>query len=175
MIDNDVSVLPIPSTNGSYGVDSDGSVWRLRPWHGRSVPYTLKARKSNGYLFVTLSINNCTKRIGVHRLVAEVFYGPRPGRLDVCHLNHDRSDNKPENLCYGTRSENCKQSAKDGRYGHWRKGVKPGNTKLSESQYLEILQRWALGAYQVDIAAEYGVTQGMVSRIVRTHPTWLHK
>jgi len=175
MIDIDVSVLPLPSTNGSYGVDSDGSVWRLRPWHGRSVPYKLKPRRRNGYQFVNLSIENRTKVIGVHRLIAEAFHGPRPDKHDVCHLNHDRSDNRPENLCYGTRSENCKQSAEDGRYGHWRKGVKPGNTKLSESQYLEILQRWALGAYQVDIAAEYGVTQGMVSLIVRTHPTWLHK
>ena len=157
---------PIPSTGGAYAADVDGAIWRVS---GYNTPRPRKLRPSahrNGYLSVSVSVDNKAKRALVHRLVAEAFHGPAPDRHDVCHLNHDRTDNRPENLKYGTRSENCKMSSSN--YGHWRKGVKPASTKLEEHQNLEIVARYAAGACQQDIADEYGVTQGLVSRIIRT-------
>ena len=38
--------------------------------------------------------------------------------------------------------------------------LKPASTKLKEHQNLEIVVRYAAGAYQQDIAEEYGITQG---------------
>ena len=152
-------IKPIPSTGGVYAADANGNIWRdghkLKPWAQR-----------NGYLNVSVSLNGKKVIKRVHRLVAEAFHGDAPDGLDVCHLNHSRIDNRPENLKYGTRSENCKMSSAN--YGHWCKGVKPANTKLEEHQNLEIVARYAAGAYQHDIAKEYGVTQGLVSKIIRT-------
>lgn len=157
---------PIPSTGGVYAADANGDIWRIS---GYRTPKPRKLQpfpQRNGYLNVSVSIDNKQKRMRVHRLVAEAFLGPGPKGHDVCHLNHDRTDNRPENLKYGTRSENCKMSSAN--YGHWRKGVKPATTKLKEHQNLEIVARYAAGAYQQDIAKEYGVTQGLVSKIIRT-------
>ena len=155
----------IPGYEGVYSVDRIGNVWRVGGW-GTSEPRKLKnILNNNGYHSVMLSKNNKQKRMQVHRLVAMAFIGPPPEKADVCHLNHVRTDNRLENLCYGTRSENCKMSSH--RYGLWRKGVKPASAKLKEHQYQEILNRYGMGAFQVDIASEYGVTQGMISRIIR--------
>lgn len=50
------------------------------------------------------------KRLGktfkVHRLVCEAFNGPSlPGQVCM-HLNEDASDNRPENLAWGTQKQN---------------------------------------------------------------------
>lgn len=42
----------------------------------------------------------------VHRLVARTFLGPRPPGLETRHLDGDGSNNRIENLAYGTHSEN---------------------------------------------------------------------
>lgn len=43
----------------------------------------------------------------VHRLVCEAFHGPRPSpKHVVIHLNEDATDNRAENLKWGTQKEN---------------------------------------------------------------------
>ena len=156
----------IASTGGLYAADPHGNVWRVR---GYRTPRPRKLKPcpgTGGYLYVSISVNNKAKRIGMHRLVAEAFHGAPPPKHDACHLNHDRTDNRPENLEWGPRKYNCQMSR--AAYGSWRKGVKPATTKLKEHEYIEIVARYAAGACQTDIAAEYGVTQGLVSRIIRT-------
>lgn len=58
--------------------------------------------------------NGCTKvsmyrdkkryNVKVHRVIAESFLGEHPG-MDVRHKDEDRSNNRPENLEWCTRSE----------------------------------------------------------------------
>jgi hypothetical protein len=44
----------------------------------------------------------------VHHLVAEAFHGPRPNYLAVArHLNDVKTDNRLENVAWGTRKENA--------------------------------------------------------------------
>jgi HNH endonuclease len=47
------------------------------------------------------------KNYKVHRLICEAFHGPPTfdGAI-VLHLNEDSSDNRPENLRWGTQKEN---------------------------------------------------------------------
>ena len=46
------------------------------------------------------------KTMKVHRLVCEAFNGP-PKEKQVCmHLNEDATDNRPENLAWGTQKQN---------------------------------------------------------------------
>lgn len=45
--------------------------------------------------------------IKVHRAVCEAFHGPKPfEKAVVIHLNEDATDNRPENLKWGTQKEN---------------------------------------------------------------------
>lgn len=43
----------------------------------------------------------------VHRLVCEAFHGPAPNpKMVVIHLDEDATNNRPENLRWGTQKEN---------------------------------------------------------------------
>jgi len=45
--------------------------------------------------------------IKVHRVVCEAFHGPAPfPKSVVIHLNEDATDNRAENLKWGTQKEN---------------------------------------------------------------------
>ena len=66
----------------------------------------------DGYLIVGLSKRSCSKRLRVHRLVAEAFL-PNPDNLtQIHHLNHDRKDNRIQNLMWVSKAGH--------RDEHWR-------------------------------------------------------
>lgn len=90
---------------------------------------TLKGRvlrlhpiQPDGRLAIRPSFPGCGPRTKlVHALVAEAFYGSRPTGQHVRHLNGDKLDNSAENLCYGTESENRRDSVKHGTHVQARK------------------------------------------------------
>ena len=55
----------------------------------------------------------------VHQLVMLAFVGPPPAGMEVRHLNGIASDNRLENLTYGTRTENILDVFYQGK--RWRK------------------------------------------------------
>lgn len=62
----------------------------------------------NGYLHVELRIVGYGRRLfSVHRLVCEAFNGRPPPGAHCRHLNDDQSDNRPENLRWGTPAQNA--------------------------------------------------------------------
>lgn len=113
--------LPIPSAPG-YAATAGGEIVSLARTVTRSngSPYHLRERiltglLSSGYYYATLHIDENQVRRSVHSLVAEAFHGPRPEDLVVRHLNGDPLDNRPENLRYGTPSENQYDRVNHGR------------------------------------------------------------
>lgn len=47
------------------------------------------------------------KNYKVHRLICEAFHGPAPDDKPNClHLDEDSSNNRPENLAWGSQKEN---------------------------------------------------------------------
>ena len=104
--------LPIPAELGPYEVSDMGNVRRggeLRR------PYPT-GRAGNKYMVVDLWCNNQKRRRKVHRLVCEAFIGPRPAGLVTRHLNGDFTDNRLENLAYGTYSENILDAVAHGTH-----------------------------------------------------------
>ena len=91
----------IPGYEGQYQISTFGNVRSFR----RSVaPKLLKpGRMPQGHLSVALGRNNSQC---VHKLVLLAFVGPAPYKHDCRHLNGNPSDNRLENLRWGTRSEN---------------------------------------------------------------------
>jgi hypothetical protein len=54
-----------------------------------------------------LRVARLRKTFKVHQLVCEAFHGPKPfPEAIVLHLDEDPSNNRPENLRWGTRKEN---------------------------------------------------------------------
>lgn len=71
----------------------------------------------NGYWSVCLHDPEGRRRIvKVHRLVCEAFHGSPPGpRSEVNHRDCDKSNNRPGNLEWVTRSENLRHAYASGR------------------------------------------------------------
>lgn len=101
--------VPIPGFEGLYEVSNYGRVKSLRK--GKVLKaYTHPKTK---HLLVDLSSDKRYKK-KVHRLVAQAFLGPCPELHEVCHRDGVPSNNVPENLYYGTRSQNVLDQVKHG-------------------------------------------------------------
>lgn len=97
---------PIPGHDG-YEASSLGRVRSprrvLKPWGSNNKIGHLKVGLDGG------------KRMWVHRAVLLAFVGPCPPGLEVRHLNGEPTDNRVENLRYGTHAENMQDMAAHGR------------------------------------------------------------
>lgn len=82
----------------------------------------------DGYLHVPLR----GQRRAVHTLVAAAFLGPRPEDMQVRHLDGDPSNNRPENLAYGTGSDNCLDMVRHGTHHETRRTECPRGHPLVE-------------------------------------------
>ncbi len=98
---------------GKYWVSSHGYIW------SELTQRLFKLVKDrNGYVATKFSTGEKyynkdrrgrrtrSKHHFVHRLVMAAFVGPCPEGQEVMHNNHIRSDNRLENLRYGTHVEN---------------------------------------------------------------------
>jgi hypothetical protein len=92
------------------------SLGRIRSYKsGR--PVILKGWLSGtGYHYVTIR-DGVGRHRATHSLVCEAFHGPKPfPKAEVRHLDGTRTNNDPENLCWGTASENRYDSVRHGTH-----------------------------------------------------------
>lgn len=108
----------------------------------------------------------------VHRLVAAAFMGEPTGLNDeVRHLDGDPSNNKADNLAYGSAKEN---SADKVLHGTTNRGSAHGMSKLTEQDVIALRVTYAAGqASQEKLAAKYGVSRETIGQIVRGE-SWGH-
>ena len=80
----------------------------LRTDQGREVART---DNGNGYLIVGLRINGKRRNYYVHRLVAYAFCEVVPGKNVVNHKDHNKRNNRFDNLEFVSQKENIEYSA----------------------------------------------------------------
>lgn len=104
---------PIKGYEGFYEISSLGRVKSLlRKMKSKNNSYAilkeriLKQDNVKGYLRVTLSLNNKTKRITTHRLVAKSFIENKTKKTCVNHIDGDKKNNTLSNLEWVSYSEN---------------------------------------------------------------------
>ena len=145
---------------------------RIRSWATnnprarRSAPRVLQPLDGR-YLRVKLA----GKKYSVHRLVLLTFRGlPEPGE-EGSHGNGNRHDNRLGNLAWETKKRNNQRKREHGTQCC---GATTGTSKLTETQVLEIRQRYAVGGVlQRELGVRYGVDQRTISTIV-TGVAWQH-
>lgn len=91
----------------------------------------------------------------VHQLVMKTFVGEPPEGMEVLHKNGDPTDNRLENLGYGTRTENILDVYKHGKV--WR--------KLSVDDVEAIRFGLCCGISGKELSAMFEVSQSAISKI----------
>lgn len=135
-----------------YVVDKHGRIFGLvrkrylRPW-----------RNTIGHLRVDIRDHNGKQRKPyVHDLVLAALNGPKPNGVIVRHLNDDPTDNRLENLEYGTPSENTADAIGNGR----------NRSKFSETQLAHIFQLREGGCSVEDIMELYPCSMRTMTKIL---------
>jgi len=149
---------------------------------GRIIKFLGLRKNSGGYCRIGLNKNRkCIDKF-IHRIVLETFIGPPPiGKNDVRHLDGNPSNNRIDNLCWGTRSENVKDSQIHGTYktpyikNHKNNtGSKHGMSKLVEKNIVEIRLMYKNGKTIREIRNIFNfVGYHTLYRIV-TNKSWKH-
>lgn len=101
-----------------------------------------------------------------HRISFELFTGPIPEGLCVCHKCDNPKCVNPDHLFLGTSKENTADRDRKGR-GAGPRGEVNGQSKLTESSVAEIRKLFSeCGFTRTKLSLVFGVSRSLVSRIV---------
>jgi hypothetical protein len=132
--------------------------------------FVLRTRaQRRGYLEIKLSKDGKAKTKLVHRLVASAFLGVNNDK----HVNHrdgDKTNNRPDNLEFVSEAENKKHAAALGLMQHSENRY---NAKLKNVDVIKIRELALSGVSHAQLAARFGVSQPIVTRIVN-RKIWRH-
>lgn len=159
----------IPGYEGRYQASTFGRIRSLdqivfgRNWytgkpfqrkiHGR----ILKPGRSNKDGHLSVVLGHGAAGSPVHQLIMRTFIGPPPIGKEVLHNNGDPSDNRLENLRYGTRTENILDVYRQGKV--WR--------KLSPEDVQQIRFGLYCGLSESELAQMYKISIWEISCIKR--------
>jgi hypothetical protein len=117
-----------------------------------------------GYRCVSLHNGGKTRTKTVHRLVLAAFIGPCPDGCETMHLDGIKTNNKLDNLRYGSHTCNLAFTLDHGTAPH---GENASSAKFTNAQVKEIRRAWAMGGVTKSaLAREYGVDRATIRGIV---------
>lgn len=101
-----------------------------------------------------------------HRLIAAAFFGE--SKLEVNHINGDKSDNRISNLEYVTRSQNIRHSIDVLGNRHSRSGFDSGASKISKEDHIRIVNWYKKKIVgPKDLATFFNVNQETIMNHIR--------
>lgn len=159
--------------NQKYMISEEGKIWS--PFQGGKFLNPSKTQK--GYYRIVLQTSEGRKTFQVHRLVLETFY-PIDGcdKLEVNHIDGDKSNNNLNNLEWCSGSFNVRHSIETGLKTPAR-GEQIASNKLTEKQVLEICELLKNSNLSLkEIGDKYGVSKYCIFDIKRKKSwKWLTK
>ena len=157
--------------NDDYMAGSDGQIYSRTRYKGFGRKelvdwYPLKGHVTpKGYQTISMSHENVKVTRSVHRLICIAFHGEPPTpTAEVRHLDGDSGNNRPNNLHWGTATENWQDKRLHGRATV---GEKHPAAKFTDAEREHI--RWAISnglCSQRHAARALGVAQSSIQGIV---------
>jgi hypothetical protein len=167
---------PVPGWEGYYDVSDHGRVRshyhkgkpRVRPWIKKPVV------QRRGYHQIAFVSGERYERTTIHRLVLKAFIGPCPDHMEGCHLDGNPSNNRLDNLKWGTKAENM---AHRDDHGRTVKGEKQWEALFTEAEVKDMRARYASGEKLSklvnSLVAEKGCDPSTVRKII-ARQLWKH-
>lgn len=149
-----------------YMVSSEGRVLSKK----KGMLRELRAAIHNSYPRVSLCRPGEIREFNVHALVAAAFLEKPDGSQVVRHLDGDPTNNRVENLAYGTYLEN---EADKARHGRRLVGSKVYGSKLTEETVKQIREEFSRGAPSRKLAKKFGLNVSTAHRVIHGH-MWTH-
>lgn len=103
---------------------------------------------------------------GAHRAAYQIYVGPIPEGMDVCHTCDIPHCVNPAHLFVGTRADNVRDMLAKGR-GRKARGERSGNAKYTSEQIAEIRRRHEAGETIVSLAREFHAGRNYFGRVIR--------
>jgi hypothetical protein len=146
--------------NQGYRVNDDGSVISST---GRKRKLTIRP---SGYAYFYISLKRKTHCIGVHRLIAFQKYGHAmfENGIEVRHLDGNPSNNTPDNIAIGTKSQNAMDKPRQTRV---RMALMASHKRFPPERWVPIERDIKLGATYLEIHKKYGIDRSTLSRRYR--------
>lgn len=160
-----------------YRVGDDGSVWSCKrkesgkgsgrgTWILTDVWKQLASHLDrDGYLKFLLSHQNEVAQFSGHVLVLTAFRGPKAAGQVARHLDGNAANNRIENLCWGTASDNSQDMLRH-RTNRDNSGERNGCAKLRLPEVIEIRRR-AASETNRSLALAFGVSPAQITRIIK--------
>ncbi len=153
----------------NYRIDSTGNIWSIRTKRCKLMnPYTFKF----GYKMVCLHRDGKFFNFLVHRLVAKSFIPNPENKPFVCHKNDNPSDNRVNNLFWGTQKDNMDDMISKGRKVIV-KGVDAPTAKLTDERIIFIRGYPTYWGAQKELATMFNVSASTISEILAGNK-WKH-
>lgn len=160
----------IQSTHGKYYAGSDGHIYcysNSNVCRRRPCPFRVSEHiASTGYPFIGITLDGRKRSQLVHSWICEAFNGPKPDpKYVVRHLDGVKTNNTPDNLRWGSYSEN---EADKRRHGTVANGERQGSAILTKEAVTIIRAAIPCGLWNtVDAAKVFGVSPGHIAAIAR--------
>lgn len=129
--------IDLKGYEGFYLINNKGEIKR-NPQNLKGVnnkyknDYLLKPKDNGkGYLRVKLTIKNKSKRVMIHRLIADSFIPNPQNYKTVHHIDNNKKNNSIDNLMWCTQSYNCKIEYDLGRRKITEKQIESAKRNLS--------------------------------------------
>jgi hypothetical protein len=149
----------------TFGGVFESFVSRIAPSESGCWEWT-GGRSKKGYGAIKQrAFNGMPHQAKSHRLSYELFNGPIPEGMFVCHKCDNPGCVNPDHLFAGSAADNVHDCAAKGRRVDMLK-VKSG-AKLTRGDVESILSKMLAGSCDSDLANEYGMTQASIFKIRR--------
>lgn len=113
------------------------------------------------------------RKMSAHRFSWELHNGPVPDGKHVLHRCDVTLCVRLDHLFLGDHQANMDDMKRKGRDNRSHPGTAQAAAKIDDDRVRRIREAHSAGARQVDIAAEHGIAQTTVSRIIR-RKAWAH-
>ncbi|MFP7224882.1 NUMOD4 domain-containing protein [Priestia filamentosa] len=172
---------PVKGYEGMYEVSNKGNVKSVPREYINKVGArrTVKGqmlrffKTKEGYVRISLGINQKQKNYLVHRLVAETFLDNPDGKNEVNHKDANKENNAVDNLEWCTRVDNIRHSFANNLVFR-DKGTERYNSKLDENKVREMRRLFETGNYRIsEVARMFSVNRKTADNAIKK-VTWQH-